>query len=71
MVAVAEGVETAVEAARLASLGCDRALGHLFCPPVVGEQARDLVGDPAGRYADRVPRPRGVRDPMMAAGPAL
>lgn len=71
MVAVAEGVETAVEAARLTSLGCDRALGHLFCPPVVGEQARDLVDDPAGRYADWVPRPRWVRDPMMAAGPAL
>lgn len=68
MVAVAEGVETPAEAARLASVGCDRALGYLFCSPVAGEQARDLVDDPRGRYADRVPGARRVRDPMMATG---
>lgn len=43
MYVVAEGVETAAENATLVGLGCDRAHGFLYSPPVPADRARWLL----------------------------
>jgi diguanylate cyclase (GGDEF)-like protein/PAS domain S-box-containing protein len=55
LVAVAEGVETEAQLEALVSLGCDRAQGYLWSPPVPPDAARDLLA------VHRCPRavPRG------------
>ena len=42
---VAEGVETAEQAARLKALNCDLAQGHYFSGPLSAEEASDLLAD--------------------------
>ena len=42
---VAEGVETAEQAARLKALNCDLAQGHYFSGPLSAEEASDLLTD--------------------------
>lgn len=46
---VAEGVETAAQAARLRELGCDLAQGYYFGRPLSAEQADAWLGDPLHR----------------------
>ena len=43
---IAEGVETAEQAARLKFLKCDYGQGYLFSPPVDGETAAELLQSP-------------------------
>jgi EAL domain-containing protein (putative c-di-GMP-specific phosphodiesterase class I) len=45
---VAEGVESWSEGARLCELGCDRAMGFLFCGPQIAEHARLMLAHGAG-----------------------
>jgi diguanylate cyclase (GGDEF)-like protein/PAS domain S-box-containing protein len=54
LVAVAEGVETPQQAARLAEIGCRYAQGYHYCPPVSSEEVTELLR--SGR-------------PLMAAAP--
>ncbi|MCU1496848.1 MAG: hypothetical protein JWM47_801 [Acidimicrobiales bacterium] len=58
---LAEGVETAGQAATLAELGCQLAQGFLWSRPVRPEAAIGLVGD-ARRWRTAVPGP-AARDP--------
>jgi diguanylate cyclase (GGDEF)-like protein len=44
--AIAEGVETEAQLARLRELGCDAAQGYLFSPPVDAETAEALLKSP-------------------------
>src|SRR6266511_1886921 len=44
LVAVAEGVETRRQLARLDALGCDQAQGHLFAAPEPGGRVGELLG---------------------------
>ena len=48
---IAEGVETAEQAAFLLDAGCERAQGYLYSPPRPPEEIRDMLAD--------VPRERG------------
>ncbi|HYN93807.1 MAG TPA: EAL domain-containing protein [Pilimelia sp.] len=59
---VAEGVETAAQAATLARLGCELGQGYLYGPPT---RLADILptGPAAGAPAAGVPAPRGVRAP--------
>jgi EAL domain-containing protein (putative c-di-GMP-specific phosphodiesterase class I) len=56
---VAEGVESWPVGARLAELGCDRALGYLFGPPESAERARVLL-ERGGAGPAAYDRTRGV-----------
>ena len=58
LTAIAEGVETEEQWKALRLLGCDRAQGYLFSPPVPVEELPDIVRSRARRVVARVPRAR-------------
>ena len=43
MTTVAEGIETAEQAARITALGCDRGQGYLYCKPLAAEALTDWL----------------------------
>jgi len=57
-VTVAEGVETADQAAALRELGCELAQGYLFARPTPGEELGELFGMVPGPGAPRAGRSR-------------
>jgi diguanylate cyclase (GGDEF)-like protein len=52
--AVAEGVETSVQADALAALGCESAQGYYFCPPVDPDRIAELLPEGLPVRDDRV-----------------
>ena len=65
LVVAAAGVESWDEGARLCDLGCERASGYLFSPPLTGERANGLLRGHASWVAPNgglssVPSPRPV-----------
>jgi EAL domain-containing protein (putative c-di-GMP-specific phosphodiesterase class I) len=71
---VAKGVETTLELANLRDLGCDRAFGHLFVPPMPPTDLAGLLWPAPERVDLRreapVARPQPVAAPMHAPVPA-
>jgi diguanylate cyclase (GGDEF)-like protein/PAS domain S-box-containing protein len=60
---IAEGVETAEQAARLRELGCEFAQGYLFSVPVNSQQATDLL---AAQHHDASPTTETMARPEWA-----
>ncbi len=68
---VADGVDTARLAARVVDLGCDRAIGPVFCPPVPVEDARLIAlgrGRPDRWYKPPARTDERMREWVRAAG---
>ena len=63
MTIVAEGVETAEQAAFLCSHGCDEMQGYLFSPPLDPAELAKWIGD----WAPLAGRPRALRRVPAAA----
>ena len=72
MVTVAEGVEQPAQLRELQRLGCDRAQGFWFSPPVPPNAIEALLEDSSlpARWSDvRVPEPVTPRTPLVATTP--
>ena len=72
MVTVAEGVEQPAQLRELQRLGCDRAQGFWFSPPVPPNAIEALLEDSSlpARWSDvRVPEPVTPRTPLVVAPP--
>jgi diguanylate cyclase (GGDEF)-like protein len=68
LLAVAEGVETEEQLASLRSLGCDRAQGYLWSPPVPADEAGGFLSARRAQNHDERPGQRTRAVPVTASG---